>query len=130
VARLERARASRPTVHPGAAGTQVGSLIARAASGATRGAHASRAVPSTAARALAQRWPDARHAESALVELPALTSAGREDTFARFLCVLRGRDFAEGPGPHHAVPHGLRSVMVTNDLREAESFAAGGGPGR
>lgn len=58
----------------------------------------------------------------ALVEMPAQTAIVREETFAPILYVLTYDDFEEAIALHNAVPQGLSSAILTNNLREAEYF--------
>lgn len=58
----------------------------------------------------------------AIVEMPAQTAIVREETFAPILYVLTYDDFEEAIALHNAVPQGLSSAILTNNLREAEYF--------
>src|SRR4051812_36027056 len=63
----------------------------------------------------------------AVVEIDAAAAVVREETFAPILYVMRYRDFAEAISLQNAVPHGLASAVLTNDVREAEMFVSPAG---
>ena len=71
--------------------------------------------------------PVAAYARPALVEMPAQTEVVTEETFAPILYVLRYRSLDEAIQLQNAVPQGLASSIMTNDLREAEAFLAASG---
>jgi aldehyde dehydrogenase (NAD+) len=63
----------------------------------------------------------------ALVEVSAQEGTVLKETFAPILYVLRYRDFAEAIALNNAVPQGLSSSILTNDLKEAELFVSATG---
>ncbi len=58
----------------------------------------------------------------ALVRMPAQTAVMYRETFAPILYVLAYDDLYEAIALHNAVPQGLSSAILTNDIREAERF--------
>ena len=63
----------------------------------------------------------------ALVEMPSQTAIVKEETFAPILYVMRYETIDEAIALNNAVPYGLSSSIVTNDLREAEQFMSATG---
>jgi len=63
----------------------------------------------------------------ALVEMPAQTDLVRQETFAPILYVLKYRDFDGALHLLQDVPQGLSSSILTNDLRESETFLSARG---
>jgi aldehyde dehydrogenase (NAD+) len=63
----------------------------------------------------------------ALVEMPAQTDLVRQETFAPILYILKYRDFDEALHLLQDVPQGLSSSILTNDLRESETFLSARG---
>lgn len=58
----------------------------------------------------------------ALVEVPHDAAIVRTETFAPILYALRYRELDDAIALHNAVPQGLSSAILTNDVREAERF--------
>jgi aldehyde dehydrogenase (NAD+) len=73
-------------------------------------------------RALEERYPNARYASPALIEMPGQTEIVRHETFAPILYALKYRDFAEAVDLQNAVPQGLASCIFSTDVRETETF--------
>jgi aldehyde dehydrogenase (NAD+) len=63
----------------------------------------------------------------ALVRMPAQSPVMHRETFAPILYVLAYDDLDEAIALHNAVPQGLSSAIMTNDLREAERFLSATG---
>ena len=63
----------------------------------------------------------------ALVEMPAQSDVVKRETFAPILYVLKYRGFADALHLLQDVPQGLSSAILTNDLREAETFLSARG---
>jgi aldehyde dehydrogenase (NAD+) len=63
----------------------------------------------------------------ALVEMPAQTDVIKRETFAPILYVLKYRELADALHLLQDVPQGLSSSILTNDLREAETFLSARG---
>ena len=63
----------------------------------------------------------------ALVEMPAQTDLVRQETFAPILYVMKYRDFDGALHLLQDVPQGLSSSILTNDLRESETFLSARG---
>ncbi|CAM2152516.1 aldehyde dehydrogenase (NAD(+)) [Pararobbsia alpina] len=63
----------------------------------------------------------------ALVEMPAQTPIVKEETFAPILYVIKFDTLDEAIALNNAVPYGLSSSILTNDLREAERFMSAAG---
>ncbi len=78
-------------------------------------------------RALADRFPDARYARPAIVEMPSQTPTVCRETFAPILYVMRYTNFEDALALHNAVPQGLSSCIFTLDMQEAERFLAASG---
>jgi aldehyde dehydrogenase (NAD+) len=70
----------------------------------------------------ADTWPDAFYVRPAIVEMPEQSAITLQETFAPILYVMRYRDLDEAIARHNAAPQGLSSSILTNDLREAETF--------
>lgn len=58
----------------------------------------------------------------AIVAMPAQTAIVRQETFAPILYVLEADSLDEAIALNNCVPQGLSSAIMTNDLREAETF--------
>jgi len=58
----------------------------------------------------------------AIVEMPAQTEIVKQETFAPILYVIRYQQLEEAIDLHNAVPQGLSSAIMTNDIRQAERF--------
>jgi aldehyde dehydrogenase (NAD+) len=63
----------------------------------------------------------------AIVEIDASAPIIREETFAPILYVIRYRELSEAIRIQNAVPQGLASAILTNDMREAEQFVSPAG---
>jgi len=63
----------------------------------------------------------------ALVEMPAQTDVVKRETFAPILYVLKYRDFNQALHTLQDVPQGLSSSVLTNNLKEAETFLSARG---
>ena len=62
-----------------------------------------------------------------LVEAPADLPVAREETFAPVLYLMKYRTLEEAIAIQNAVPQGLSSAIITNDLRESERFLSAAG---
>jgi aldehyde dehydrogenase (NAD+) len=131
VERLKKAYASVPVGDPREPGTLVGPLIDPRAFDAMQAALSSARTQGGRVfggeRELAQRFPDARYARPALVEMPGQTAIVEEETFAPVLYVMAYGELDEAIALHNAVPQGLASSIFTTDLREAEQFMSAAG---
>lgn len=67
------------------------------------------------------------YVEPALVEMPAQSTAMKQETFAPILYVVRYDTLEEAIALHNDVPQGLASSIFTTDLREAEQFLSAAG---
>ncbi|WP_371129812.1 aldehyde dehydrogenase family protein [Phenylobacterium sp.] len=67
------------------------------------------------------------YARPAIVELASQTQVVREETFAPILYVLRYETLDQAVALLRDVPQGLSSSIITNDLREAETFLSAAG---
>ena len=116
---------------PLAAGTLVGPLIDAAAFEAMEraldAAKADGGIVTGGGRALAQKYPNARYAHPAIVEMKDQTETVARETFAPILYVMRYSDFSDAMARHNAVPQGLSSCIFTRDMQEAERFIAASG---
>ncbi|MCX7665506.1 MAG: aldehyde dehydrogenase family protein [Gemmataceae bacterium] len=124
--RLKRIYNRLPIGNPRQAGILVGPLIDAAAFQAMQRA-LERAVQDggivTGGTRLTSGVPlGGYYVHPALVEMPAQTAIVREETFAPILYVLTYDDLEEAIALHNAVPQGLSSAILTNNLREAEYF--------
>jgi aldehyde dehydrogenase (NAD+) len=63
----------------------------------------------------------------AIVEIGPDATIVQQETFAPILYVMTYRDLDEAIAIHNAVPQGLASAILTNDLREAERFCSPAG---
>ncbi|GLU30986.1 aldehyde dehydrogenase family protein [Trinickia caryophylli] len=128
--RLESAFASVEVGDPFDAGTLVGPLVDRAAFDAMQQALAdARAQGGRVAGG--ERVPvgadGAYYVRPALVRMPAQTAVVERETFAPVLYVLEYDDLEHAIALHNAVPQGLSSAILTNDVREAERFMSSAG---
>src|SRR4029434_10069914 len=71
---------------------------------------------------LAERHPDAWYVRPALVEMPGQTDIVCHETFAPILYVLAYETLEEAIALQNAVPQGLSSSILSNDVREVEAF--------
>ena len=78
-------------------------------------------------RVLEEVHPDAYYVKPAIVEMPSQTQIVREETFAPILYAMRYRELEEAIAMHNDVEQGLSSCILTNDLREAETFLSAEG---
>lgn len=67
------------------------------------------------------------YVKPALVEMPTQTEVMKRETFAPILYVLKYRDFDTALSLLQDVSQGLSSSILTNDLREAETFLSARG---
>ena len=58
----------------------------------------------------------------AIVEMPGQTDIVQQETFAPILYVMRYQNLEDAIQMHNAVPQGLSSAIMTNDIRQAELF--------
>tara|TARA_R110002167_G_scaffold366040_1_gene592799 strand:+ start:171 stop:1709 length:1539 start_codon:yes stop_codon:yes gene_type:complete len=58
----------------------------------------------------------------AIVEMPGQTEIVMQETFAPILYVMRYQNLEDAIQMHNAVPQGLSSAIMTNDIRQAELF--------
>jgi aldehyde dehydrogenase (NAD+) len=63
----------------------------------------------------------------ALVEMPTQTGIVRQETFAPILYILRYSDFDDALGMLRDVPQGLSSSVLSNDVRDTETFLSARG---
>ncbi|WP_417375390.1 aldehyde dehydrogenase family protein [Gimesia maris] len=63
----------------------------------------------------------------AIVEMPGQTEIVMQETFAPILYVMRYQNLEDAIQMHNAVPQGLSSAMMTNDIRQAELFLSPAG---
>lgn len=63
----------------------------------------------------------------AIVEMESQTEVVQQETFAPILYVMRYRNLEAAIKMHNAVPQGLSSAIMTNDIREAELFTSPAG---
>tara|TARA_R110001592_G_scaffold264311_1_gene529728 strand:- start:23342 stop:24880 length:1539 start_codon:yes stop_codon:yes gene_type:complete len=63
----------------------------------------------------------------AIVEMPGQTDIVQQETFAPILYVMRYQHLEEAIQMHNAVPQGLSSAIMTNDIRQAELFLSPAG---
>ncbi|QDT90306.1 L-piperidine-6-carboxylate dehydrogenase [Gimesia algae] len=63
----------------------------------------------------------------AIVEMPDQTEIVQQETFAPILYVMRYQHLEEAIEMHNAVPQGLSSAIMTNDIRQAEQFLSPAG---
>jgi len=78
-------------------------------------------------RLLIDEHPEAYYVRPALARLAAPSPGMQRETFAPLLHVVPYRDFDEAVAIQNAVPQGLSSCVMTNDVREAEAFLAASG---
>ena len=128
--RLERVYGSLSVGDPLAAGTLVGPLIDRAAFDAMQMAlsqvRAEGGVVSGGER-IDGLGDDAFYVRPALVRMPGQSAVMHRETFAPTLYVLAYDTLDSAIALHNAVPQGLSSAIMTNDLREAERFMSSSG---
>jgi len=109
--------------------TQVGPLIDEAAYAAMQAALAR--ARTAGARVFGgerlERAGSGVYVRPALVEYDAPDANVHEETFAPVLSVFRYADLADAIARNNAVPQGLSSAILTNDLREAELFLSAAG---
>jgi aldehyde dehydrogenase (NAD+) len=67
------------------------------------------------------------YVRSALVEITPEASIVQQETFAPILYLMRYQDLDEAIRIHNAVPQGLSSAILTQDVREAERFCSAAG---
>lgn len=65
------------------------------------------------------------YVQPALIEMPKQSEIVCHETFAPILYVLKCTSLEEGIALNNAVPQGLSSSIMTNDVREAELFTSG-----
>ena len=131
VGRLERIYASVCVGDPLAAGTLVGPLIDQAAFDAMQAALAQARAEGGSVSGGERLSPEGSSSASgqaghyvrpALVRMPQQSAIMHHETFAPILYVLVYDDLDQVIALHNAVPQGLSSAIITNDLREAERF--------
>ena len=124
--RLLAAYARLPIGNPLEPGTLVGPLI-NAAAGDAMGAALQSAVEQGGVVHFGERVLEGVpqggvYVRPAVVEIGAQTSIVNEETFAPILYVMRYSELGTAIAMHNAVPQGLSSAILTNDVREAERF--------
>ncbi|QDV49705.1 L-piperidine-6-carboxylate dehydrogenase [Gimesia fumaroli] len=72
-------------------------------------------------------YADGCYVHPAIVEMPGQTDIVQQETFAPILYVMRYRTLDEAIEMHNAVPQGLSSAIMTNDIRQAEQFLSPAG---
>ncbi|MGH6828520.1 MAG: L-piperidine-6-carboxylate dehydrogenase [Rhizomicrobium sp.] len=123
--RLKRTFASLAIGDPREGRNLVGPLIDHAA--VTAMAEALAACRRAGGRVSGGERLDGLYVRPAIAEMPDQEDIVRRETFAPILYVLRYSEFAEGIALLRDVPQGLSSSILTNDLREAESFLSAAG---
>ena len=71
--------------------------------------------------------PGGTYVRPAIVEIDADAAIVQQETFAPILYLIRYRDFDDAIAAHNAVPQGLASAIMTQDVREAEKFLSAAG---
>jgi aldehyde dehydrogenase (NAD+) len=131
VARVERIYGTVCVGDPLADGTLVGPLIDRAAFDAMQAALTQAAAEGgivTGGERLADGFAEtAFYVRPALVRMPAQSAVMHHETFAPILYVMSYDDLDDVIALHNAVPQGLSSAIITNDMREAERFLSATG---
>ena len=127
IARLERIYATVTVGDPLAPDTLVGPLIDRAAFEAMQAALAQATAEGgtvTGGERLQSDEPSGAgfYVRPALVRMRQQSAVMHRETFAPILYVVRYTDLDDAIALHNAVPQGLSSAIITNDLREAERF--------
>ena len=131
VARLERIYATVCVGDPLAAGTLVGPLIDQAAFDAMQSALAQARTEGGSVSGGERLQPESSqgtggrsgfYVRPALVRMPQQSAVMHRETFAPILYVMRYENLDDVIALHNAVPQGLSSAIITNDLREAERF--------
>jgi aldehyde dehydrogenase (NAD+) len=64
------------------------------------------------------------YVQPALVEIGSDAQIVQQETFAPILYLMKYRELDDAIRMHNAVPQGLASAILTNDVREAERFCA------
>ena len=131
VTRVERIYGTVCVGDPLADGTLVGPLIDRAAFDAMQAALAQATAEGgvvTGGERLTEGFAEAAcYVRPALVRMPAQSAVMHHETFAPILYVLAYDDLDDAIALHNAVPQGLSSAIITNDMREAERFMSATG---
>ncbi|WP_297508057.1 aldehyde dehydrogenase family protein [uncultured Caulobacter sp.] len=120
-----------PVGDPRAPETLLGPLIDKAAHDAfVEAMNAVRAEGGTVSggeRLLADERPDAYYVRPALARLPTPAPCMQSETFAPLLHVVPYTSFDTALSIQNDVPQGLSSCVMTNDVREAETFLSAAG---
>ena len=136
VARLERIYATVCVGDPLAIGTLVGPLIDQAAFEGMQAALGQAREEGGSVSGGERLQPDdlqdssgqgGYYVRPALVRMPQQSAVMHRETFAPILYVLPYDDLDQVIALHNAVPQGLSSAIITNDLREAERFMSHAG---
>jgi len=131
VARLKAIWASVAVGDPLDAGTLVGPLIDdHAYEAMTRALDEARSQGGRiigGERLHEDRWPHACYVRPAIVEIDGGSEVTLRETFAPILYVASYSSLSEAIEMQNAVPQGLSSSIVTNDMREAELFLSAAG---
>jgi aldehyde dehydrogenase (NAD+) len=131
VGRLKSVYERLPIGDPASDGTLVGPLIDEAAFNAMQVALARSkregAKVHFGERLTAGLPPGGFYVRPAIVEIDPGSLIVKEETFAPILYVMRYSKFEDALRIHNAVPQGLSSAILTNDLREAERFTSSTG---
>ena len=67
------------------------------------------------------------YVKPAIVEIDASAAIVQQETFAPILYYCRYADLDDAIASHNAVPQGLASAILTNDVKEAELFCSAAG---
>lgn len=129
-ARLEQTYARLAVGDPREDGVLVGPLIDRAAHDAMQAAlQRARAEGGTVigGQRAQIKGEHGWYVRPALVRMPSHSAVMFEETFAPILYVVEYDDFAQAIAWNNAVPQGLSSAVMSNDLREAEWFMSARG---
>jgi aldehyde dehydrogenase (NAD+) len=129
--RLQKAFEQAQIGDPSQAGTLIGPLIDEAAGTAMdRALEAARSqggVVHGGGRVTQGVPAGGVYVKPAIVEIDAQAEIVREETFAPILYLMTYRDFDEAIAMHNAVPQGLSSAILTENVREAERFCGPAG---
>ncbi len=131
LSRLQAAYANLPIGDPSQPGVLVGPLIDEAAYNAMQSALKTAREQGgrvTGGERVTEDVPTGGfYVRPALVEISPEAAIVQQETFAPILYVMRYDHLPDAIALHNAVPQGLSSAILTNDLREAELFCSPAG---
>lgn len=120
-----------PIGDPRQSGTLVGPLVDqhafRAMEAALQSARSAGGVVYGGQRVTSAVPANGYYVQPAIVEIAHDAPIVRDETFAPILYVIRYENFSTAIEMHNAVPQGLSSAVMTNDVREAELFCSAAG---